>query len=117
MPDEVEARQEAFDREAALRRFGGDAAALNRSTEAFSEGCPERLAEIREALSRGSGKDLERAAYRLGWALSLFSAAAALDAALKLERMGREGNINGAETVYRVLEAEIGRLKEALAGT
>lgn len=107
-------RQVVFDREAALQRFGGDLDALRRNAAAFMADCPGRLAEIREAILQGNARALERAAYRLDWLLSTFSAGAAFDAAFRLEKMGREGNLCGAEAVYRRLEREIESLGLAL---
>ena len=47
--------------------------------------------------------------------MSNFSAHAAVEAALQLETMGREGDLTGAESACLALEGSIERLKPALA--
>ena len=102
------------DREAALQRFGGNAAALKRSSEEFLQLCPERLGEIRKAIVMGDAKALRQAAYRMGWDLSRLSAGAAHGAALRLEQTGREGDLVEAARELEALERELGVLATQL---
>lgn len=114
MPQKIAIRKESFDRDAALEHFRGDVGAFKENARSFLRGCSGRMAEIREAISCRNGKRLERAAYRLDWLLSTLGAAAAFDAALRLEKLGREGDLTGAEEAYAKLESEIERLKGCL---
>jgi len=107
-------RQDAFDREAALQRFGGDPAALKQHADAFRAACPRLMADIETAIARAESRPLSRAAYRLGWELGQLSAGAALDLALRLEKMGREETLDRATAVYAALQRELERLGPAL---
>jgi hypothetical protein len=103
-----------LDHDAALRRFGGNLAALKRSGEAFLQGCPGRLEEMRQAVSAGDARALRRAAYRMDWDLSRLSAGAAFQAALRLERMGKDGDLEGAASALALLEREVEMLSVQL---
>jgi len=114
MPQKITIRKESFDREAALEHFRGDVEALRESARSFLRDCPKQMAEIRDAISCSNDKHLERSSYRLDWLLSTLGAAAAFDAALQLEKLGREGDLTDAEEAYAKLESEIERLKTCL---
>lgn len=113
-PEETTPREETFDREAALQRFGGDVSAMRQHIAAFAEECPRLLMRIQEAIERNEGRPLARMAYSLGWNLSQLSAAAAFDMALQLEKMGRKGKLRGAQEVYTALEREVDDLRSTL---
>ena len=104
-------RTEVFDSEAALQRFGGDASALDQHLAAFDNECPQLLGRIQQAIERGESRALTRLAYRLGWLAGQFSAAAVVDLALQLEKIGRKGDLGPAGRVCRALEWEIDRLR------
>ena len=112
--EETTPREETFDREAALQRFGGDVSALKQHIAAFAEECPRLLTSIRETIGRNEGRRLARMAYSLGWSLSQLGAGTAFDMALQLEKQGRTGNLDGAEEAYTVLEQEIENLRSTL---
>jgi hypothetical protein len=59
---------------------------------------------------------LQFAAHRLKAAVGNFSAKPVLDAALKLELMGRDKDLTQAPHVCAELESELARLNHALAG-
>jgi len=112
---DAEAGTELIDRAQVLRRVGGDLDLLKELTEIFLEECPQLLTSVREAIAGRDGEALERAAHKIKGAVSNFSAHAAVEAALQLETMGREGDLTGAESVCVALESSIERLKPALA--
>ena len=107
-------REEVFDYQAALQRFGGDVAALKQHLEAFDNECPRLLDSIQGAIGRGESRSLARLAYRLGWLASQCSAAAIFDLSLQLEKIGRQGNLGPAGEVCGALEREIERLRSVL---
>src|SRR5262249_28041818 len=86
-------------REGRRQRVGGNKKLLERMAGAFAEECPRLLAEIRAAVSAGDAPRLRRAAHTLKGAVGTFGAREAFEAALRLETMGREGNLGGAEEV------------------
>lgn len=106
---------EIVDRATVLARVGGDVEVLREVVGLFLDNCPKLLSEIREAVARGDDKALARAAHTLKGSVSNFAAKNAFEAALKLETMGMEADLTGAEDAYAFLEAEITRLKPALA--
>ena len=59
-------------------------------------------------------KALERAAHTLKGAVGNFSAQGAYAAALRVEMMGRGGDLTHAAAAYAELEQEVARLGEAL---
>ncbi len=98
-----------------MRRVGGDPGLLEELVALFLESLPERLAALRVAIEQRDRHALERAAHTLKGSVGNFSARSAFEAALRLEGMGREGDLGQAETAVAALEAEIARLKPALA--
>jgi CheY-like chemotaxis protein len=106
---------EVVDSAAVLSRVGGDIDLLQELAALFSECCPSLLEEIRSALTGQDCRRLERAAYALRSAVSNFHARAASDAALRLERIGREGDLSLAESAVQDLIDELERLKPALS--
>jgi CheY-like chemotaxis protein/HPt (histidine-containing phosphotransfer) domain-containing protein len=107
--------EETLDRAAALALVGGDEELLAELAGLFLEDSPKLLAQINDALRRGDGQALERAAHTLKGSVGCFCAKAAYEAALRMEILGREGELPRAEEAWASLEPEIERLSSALA--
>lgn len=103
-----------FDKAELLARVGGDHGLLQEIVGLFLEEGPVRATEIRDAIERMDGAALSRTAHALKGAVSLFGAKAAIDAALKLEQLGREGDLTHAHEGYRWLERAMSGLIPAL---
>ena len=80
----------------------------------FAEDSPKLLADIRLAIAAGNSGKLERAAHTLKGSVANFGAEPAREAALRLEMLGRSGNLLPAAEAYTVLEREIERSTAAL---
>jgi len=80
----------------------------------FAEDCPKLLADIRSAIDAGNSGKVERAAHTLKGSVSNFGAEPAREAALRLEMLGRSGDLRPAVEAYAVLEREIERSTAAL---
>lgn len=106
--------EEVFDTEVALARVEGDRQLLAELAELFAGEGPDLLANIKQAIARGAGDDLARAAHTLKGTVSNFGAQVAMSLAMRLEELGRAESLHGAELTYASLEAEIGRLSAAL---
>ena len=106
--------QEPIDTAAALTRVDGDAELLKELVVLFLKGLPEMLTNLREAVTAGNAKVIERAAHKLKGSVGNFAAQPTFEAALRLEVLGRDGNLSEAEPVYIELEREIQRLKSAM---
>ena len=105
----------AFDQEEALAHVEGDHELLREVVGLFLVETPELLAAIRDSIMRGDGQMLELAAHSVKGAARSFGAYAACEAALKLEEMGREGDLTQAESASAELDREIAHLTRALA--
>src|SRR6267142_3988047 len=93
-----------FDRAAALMRVEGDTELLVKIIEVFLDDSPKLLSRIREALKREDLKLLEQPAHTLKGSTGNFCAPVAYAAALKLEKIGREGNVEKAQEAWIDLE-------------
>lgn len=103
-----------LDRAIALERVGGDLELLQEVARLFIDDCPNCMQSIRAAIDAGDPKALERAAHNLKGAVANFGAKNTVEAALKLEQMGRAGQIEGAEQAYSALSASLERLTPEL---
>lgn len=100
---------------AALERVGGDQLLLEEVAQLFLETSPDLLGEIRRAVEAREARALERTAHTLKGSVGNFGAEAAYQAALRLEKMGRSGDLTAVEEALGALESEMERLRPALA--
>jgi signal transduction histidine kinase/CheY-like chemotaxis protein len=101
-------------RAALLERVDHDMDLLKRMVEPFLAESPRTLGTVRVAIARQDARALERAAHFIKGSISNFCAAPAADAALRLERMGHQGDLSEAEEALAVLEQHVERLREEL---
>jgi CheY-like chemotaxis protein len=99
----------------AVSLVGGDRELLKEVAKIFLEDAPGLLSKIKEAIRRQDAAALERAAHTLKGQASSFLAGPASEAALKLEMMGRHGELSQAEEAFADLEKAILWLSQALA--
>jgi CheY-like chemotaxis protein/HPt (histidine-containing phosphotransfer) domain-containing protein len=111
----AEPAEMVLDRAAVLKKVRGNVDQLRKLVEVFQQECPKLLTEIHDALFQGEARKLGRAAHSLKGAMGIFGASAACNTALKLESMGRTGDLTGAEEVCVDLEKELDRLQPLLA--
>jgi PAS domain S-box-containing protein len=104
-----------FDAQMALARVKGDRELLQDIVGLFFEETPALLTALRESIQGSDAQALVRAAHSLKGTVSSFGAPAARDAALRLEVMGRSGDLRYVEPTCAELEREIARLEQALA--
>jgi two-component system, sensor histidine kinase and response regulator len=103
-----------FDPAAALSRVGGDEALLKELIGVFIEEYPAWIDELRAAVAARDAPRVRRAAHTVKGAVDSCGAGSAYEAAFRLERMGGEGKLAGAEEALAAIEAEIRRLMPAL---
>ncbi len=103
-----------FDRSSTLRRVDGDWELLRELAVLFGEACAEMLADIHSAIQKQDTMRLRQAAHTLKGEASNFGAAATVAVALRLEVMGRDEDLTGADTAYTDLENALDRLLPAL---
>ncbi len=106
--------QTVFDASWALARVEGDRELLEKMIDLFGNQAQDLLSEIRRASVRAEGMVMERFAHKLKGSMGCFGAAPAVEAAMRLEMMGRGGDFTRCEAACADLEYEVGRLQEAL---
>lgn len=103
-----------IDRDTALSRVGGDIDLLREIAKLFLEEYPKVLANLREAASQGDAKGVERTAHGLKGSVATFGASDAVNAALKLEQMGRTQQLQEVAQVLATLELALAALRPEL---
>ena len=75
---------------------------------------PKQMAEIKAAYDAGDAEAVMRAAHTLKGSVSLFAAASATAAALRIEMLGRERNLQGFPQAWADLQNCVADLQSAL---
>ncbi len=101
--------------DAALGSVGGDRGLLLEMVALFKETGPGLLSTIEDGLDKGEPRKVENAAHSLKGSAGVFGAQALMQAAERLESMGREGRLEGGREAFAGLQAELSRLLAALA--
>ena len=104
-----------LDLQLALSRVGGDTELLREIAVLFIEECPRSVTEIQQAIARSDAPKLENAAHALKGSVANFGARDAVEAAFRLEQMGRANQLNEAEAGLRVLESALAEVCRDLA--
>ena len=105
-----------IDERALLERLNGDRRLLGELIGVFDGDCPRMLDAVRQAVEAGDAPALQTAAHKLKGSVANFSARGAVEAALRLETMARQRELDGAPEALAVVENEIARLRRALKG-
>jgi signal transduction histidine kinase/CheY-like chemotaxis protein len=111
---EEDTRVPVVDWEAAVNHFEGDVDLLKEIAELFLDESPILMYQMKEALNRGDASALERAAHTIKGSVGNFAAKPAFNAALMVEKVGRDSEMRYADQAYKKLEDEIARLKPVL---
>jgi PAS domain S-box-containing protein len=108
----------AFDpvvnRDSVMARFGGDVNLFREAAELFCSSMPRLLAHLHAAIAAGDGNTVARTAHTVKGSVGNFEGKSALEAAERLERLARQGDLAAALKAYGTLENEIERLVAAL---
>jgi len=105
----------SMDWNAALDQMGGSADMLRETITLFFAETETLLPALRASLRQRNAAEVQRLAHTLKGAASCFAARPAEAAATRLEFMGRDNDLTGADEAYGQLEREIERLQQALA--
>ncbi|MBN2312447.1 MAG: response regulator [Sedimentisphaerales bacterium] len=103
----VKEDEERLDGDKILEHTGGDTETLKEIVELFFEESAKLMATIRDAISTKNSSELQRAAHTLKGSIRIFGVKRPAAAALRLEIMGRDQDLAGAEEAYSTLEKEI----------
>jgi len=86
-----------------LIRMGGDVELLSDAAQILIDELPRYLDAIHRALKSGDAGALQRAAHSLKGAASNFEASAVVEAARRLEMMGRDGTLETSLDAWNTL--------------
>jgi CheY-like chemotaxis protein len=103
-----------FDQAATLRRVDGDWKLLQELVSLFGEECAQMLETMQSAIRQQDAVRLRQAAHTLKGEVGNFGARAAVEAALRLEMMGRDWELTDADAAYAALEYALEHLIPAL---
>ncbi|MSV29654.1 MAG: response regulator [Bryobacterales bacterium] len=103
-----------LDKRALFARVDNDGVLLAELISLFLKDCPRLLRQLEEAIGKQNPSDVSSTAHTIKGSLGNFCAPAAFNAALRLEAMGRNGSLDGADQAWTSLTGEIERLKMAL---
>jgi len=112
---DIEVNERVLDRDVALARVGGDAELLKELAELFLEEYPRLLAELHAASHRSDARALERTAHGLKGSVANFGARPAVEAALRVEHLGRDQKMTEVEHALRSLELALAAVHVELA--
>jgi HPt (histidine-containing phosphotransfer) domain-containing protein len=99
---------------ALLEWFSGNRKLLRSIVKTFRDDCPRMMARIRNALAANDANLLADGAHALKGSVGNFGPTAALDTIREMEKLARQGKLDGAWELYATLEDEIALLLPAL---
>jgi PAS domain S-box-containing protein len=109
------AANDVFDRASLLARIDGDETLLQELIGLFLEDAPQRLDHLRNALVNNDPQQLERIAHTLKGAAGNVCAHRTFEAAKRLERLAKMGEVLKTTDAFTDLEMEITRLQTVLS--
>jgi two-component system, sensor histidine kinase and response regulator len=96
-----------LDRDLALSRVGGDLDLLKEIAVIFLDDLPRTIAEIQDAITASDFEVMERSAHGLKGAAANFGAQSVVEAALHLEKLGRQKDLSSAAEALEHLKLEL----------
>jgi two-component system sensor histidine kinase/response regulator len=111
---EPPAQRAPVDLAAVLKRMDGDVELLKTLAALFLSESPQRMSEIRQAISERDGSKLMRSAHTFKGSVANFGATEAVEAAQRLEIDATTQNWNQAEIDWAALEKAVGGLEPVL---
>jgi HPt (histidine-containing phosphotransfer) domain-containing protein len=114
--DGLTPRPAGFNLDAALERVDGDVELLRELARLFLDECPQRIDEIRRAMTGRDAEGLQQAAHTLKGSVGNFAVPGVFEAARRLEDGAHARDWPRAEEAWATLEDALGRLNSVLAG-
>ncbi len=103
-----------FSFDVAMQRIPGGIDGVKEMTTLLLSECSKQLEEIRAGLDEQDAKRVQRGAHTIKGSGDVFAANRVVKAARHLEQIGRNGDLTSAPSALQELEAEVGRLREAI---
>lgn len=100
---------------AALARLGSNAELVREMLVIFREDAPLYQSRLKDAVAEGDASGVQHASHSLRGMLSVFGAAAAMQVALRLERMAEGADLSTATEEELTLNHEISRFLDVVS--
>jgi len=100
---------------AALEQIGGSEELLKELTTVFVQESGELMPALRTAIEQQNMAEVRRLAHTLKGAATHLAAKSVVATAFRLERMGRDGDLSGADEAYASLQRQVEQLWQAAA--
>jgi PAS domain S-box-containing protein len=107
--------QETIDWGQVLEQTGGSVETLRELVALFAVECPKLMRRMQDAITNNAPSELQQAAHTLKGSLQIFGVKRPATAAFRLETLGRDRNLAGAEEAWSALVREIDGLMPMLA--
>jgi HPt (histidine-containing phosphotransfer) domain-containing protein len=98
-----------------MTQIGDDLELVTEIVELFLEESPLLLADLRQAIADRDAKAVERAAHRLKHSSGQFGSNPVVVAAVRLEVLGRKGDLADIDSTFRTLQQELQELRTRLS--
>jgi CheY-like chemotaxis protein len=98
----------------ALAAVGGDRELLEKVVELYAEQRPQLMGLIRKAIADGDGAAAAVSAHTLGGSLAVLGAVQAWDAAKRIERLGKAGDVAALPEACAALDAHLHEFGQVL---
>jgi PAS domain S-box-containing protein len=109
------AENDVLDRDRILEQTGGSIDTLKELVELFGTESAKLMKRMRDAIKNGDSSGLQRAAHTLKGSVRVFGAERAAAAAQRLEKIGTDEKLVGAEDAWAALAEEVERLMPMLS--
>lgn len=106
--------EDYINRKALNDRLDGDFDLLKELAELFFSDSPKLLDAIKDGIRNKSGEKIGKSAHTIKGAVANFSAEKAYNAALELEKIGKNNELDKIDEAYALLSGEIDNMKAAL---
>ena len=106
--------EDYINRKALNDRLDGDFDLLKELADLFLSDSPRLLDAIQEAIRSKSGEKIGKSAHTIKGAVANFSADKAYNAALELEKLGKNNELDKIDAAYAHLAQEIDNMRAAL---
>ena len=106
--------EDIINREELNERLDGDIALYRELADLFINDSDKLIGKIEDAVNCGDGPAIRKAAHTIKGSVANFSAKNAYDAAFELENIGRNLELNKAQSALQKLKDEVTRAKEAI---
>ncbi len=106
--------ENSINRKSLIERLDGDFDLFKELAQLFLADIPKLLSATEEGIKTNNSEKIGKSAHTIKGAVSNFSAEKAYQAALTLEKIGKNNELEKAEASYKELLIEINAMKSAL---